>query len=170
MTRAVAGFAVMLFVTFVVASAPMGARWLSQDPPAEQARASVSKVGRLLDESGYKFTKVADSVWTIPFEGKSLPSFTVIVSTQENIAVIFVILAKKAELNATPEMMRQLLQLNADLDKVKIGLDDSDDLFVRIDSGIRVMDVEEFKANVDQVSGATDEVHRRIKAYIRAAA
>jgi methyl-accepting chemotaxis protein len=169
MTKVFAGFVLMLSL-MLVASAPAGAGTSPQDPQSDQAKAALTKVAHLLDQSGYKFTKVADSVWTIPFEGKSLASFTVIVSTQEDIAVIFVILAKKAELNVTPEMMRQLLQLNADLDRVKIGLDDGDDLFVRIDTGIRVLDVDEFKANVDQVSGATDEVHRRIKAYIKAGA
>jgi len=81
-------------------------------------------------------------------------------------AVMFVVVAEKNQLRVTPELMRSLLLMNDDFDRVKIGIDKNGDLFVRVDSTVRVMDLEELKANIEQVAAATDEITKAIKPYI----
>ena len=81
-------------------------------------------------------------------------------------AVMFVVVAEKKQLKVTPELMRSLLRMNDDFDRVKIGIDKNGDLFVRVDSSTRVMDVQELKDNIEQVAAATDEVTKAIKPYI----
>lgn len=126
-------------------------------------------IARLLDQSGYSFTKAADGVWTIAFRGKALPQFNVVATTQQDIVVLFVIVAGKKELSATPEVMAKLLKLNGDLDRVKVGIDGDGDTFVRVDLSARVVDLQEFKANVEQVAAAADEVYGAIKPHITTA-
>ncbi len=125
-----------------------------------------ARVAGLLEESGYSYTKAADSVWAIAFEGKSLPKFNVIASTQEDVLVLFTIVAEKKNLRPTPDVMHKLLQLNGELDRVKIGIDKDGDLFVRVDLSIRVLDVRELKENVEQVAAAADVVFSAIRPYI----
>ena len=119
-----------------------------------------------MEASGYSYTKAADSVWAIAFEGKSLPKFNVIASTQEDVLVLFAIVAEKKNLRPAPEAMHKLLQLNSDLDRVKIGIDKDGDLFVRVDLSIRVLDTQELKENVEQVAAAADVVFSSMRPYI----
>lgn len=131
-----------------------------------QDKTSSAKLPNLLEQSGYTYSKVSDNIWTISFHGKALPDFKVMISTGEGMAVMFVVVAEKKQLRVTPELMRSLLLMNDDFDRVKIGIDKNGDLFVRVDSTVRVMDLEELKANIEQVAAATDEITKAIKPYI----
>jgi hypothetical protein len=127
---------------------------------------SSARVAGLLEDSGYAYTKAADSVWAIAFEGKSLSQFNVVASAHEEILVLFTVVAEKKNLKLTPELTQRLLQLNGELDRVKIGLDKDGDLFVRVDLSIRVLDTREMKENVEQVAAATDVVFSAVRPSI----
>ncbi len=132
-----------------------------------QSTAPVARVTQLLAECSYQYTKAAEAVWVVPFQGKSLGSFKVIVTTQQGMLVVFVIVASKADLNLTPEAMEKLLKFNHRVDRVKIGLDDDGDTFVRVDLSLRVLDAQEFKLNVEQVAAGADEVFAGIQTFLK---
>jgi putative sensory transduction regulator len=140
---------------------------LSAQPAIAQDKQS-AKIAQLLEGSGYSYTKAADSVWTIPFQGNALPKFNVVASTQNDVLVLFVIVAEQKNLRVTPELMQRMLKLNGDLDRVKIGIDKDGDAFVRIDLSVRILDSQELKGNIKQVAAATDEVFTAIKPFITA--
>lgn len=126
----------------------------------------VDKATRLFNESGVKFTKVSDNVWSVPFSGKNLKEFQVAVATGDDILVMFVTLAEAKKLRATPEMMKRLLLLNTEYDRVKIGFDKGGDLIVRTDLGIRVLDKLEFQENLDQIAAAADGLFSTVKPFL----
>jgi hypothetical protein len=126
------------------------------------------KIARLLEESGYPYTKAANNVWSIPFRGKVLQNFQLVASVQQDILVLFVVVAEKKELRVTPELMQRMLKLNADLDRVKIGFDKDGDAFVRVDLSVRVLDIQEFKENIEQVAAAADELFTVLKPFTTA--
>ncbi|HJQ69856.1 MAG TPA: YbjN domain-containing protein [Blastocatellia bacterium] len=128
---------------------------------------SASKVARLLEESSLGYSKASNNVWSVPFQGKALPNFLVVASVQQDILVLFVVVAEKKDIRVAPELMQKMLKMNADLDRVKIGFDKDGDAFVRIDLSIRVLDVQEFKANIEQVAAAADELFTAIKPFIK---
>ena len=127
---------------------------------------TTARVGHLLEISNYKFQKKADTVWSIDFSGKSLSSFKVILATQDDLLVTFVIIAHKKEIQMTPELMSKLLRFNHSLDRVKVGIDDDGDMFVRTDMTVRVLDNQEFKDNIEQVAAASNQVYAGIKQYL----
>jgi len=131
-----------------------------------QQQADAGKVSHLLEQSKYSYSKASENVWTIAFKGKTLTDFNVVVSTAEGLAIFVVLIEEKKDLKPTAEMMRKLLKLNSDLDRVKVAIDNDGDLVVRIDASLRVLDVEEFKANVEQAAAAADEVKKAIKATV----
>jgi hypothetical protein len=136
-------------------------------PKAEpKAAKSPPRMLEILEASGYSYTKAKDNVWTIPFQGKTLAQFNVFVALSSNLVVIGAVPVEKKNLNVTPELMRKLLQFNEDLDRVKVGIDEEGDLFIRVDSSLRVMDAEEFKAIVEQVAAATDVVYSGIRQFV----
>src|SRR5262245_33752578 len=60
-----------------------------------QDKSSPTRISQLLEESGYPYTKAADNVWSIPFQGKALSKFNVVGSTEQNILVLFAVVAEK---------------------------------------------------------------------------
>ncbi len=127
-----------------------------------------AKIASLLETLGYTYSKVSNNVWSVPFEGKVLKDFDLIVTAHEDLLVLFVLVTKKGDMRVTPELMQKMLRLNADLDRVKVGIDKDGDAFVRVDMSTRVLDSREFKANVDQVGAAADEVFKAIKPFTTA--
>src|SRR5262249_32947938 len=80
--------------------------------------------------------------------------------------VTFVIVAKKAAIQKTPQMMDALLTANHDYDYTKIGLDKDGDMFVRIDMPLRSVDSKELKSIIDQVANASDEVYAKVARWV----
>jgi hypothetical protein len=127
---------------------------------------NATKVLQVLQASGYQFTQLRPDVWTIDRTGNSMKNIKVILSVGGDLLVIFVTVAPKARLKMTPEFMLAALRLNHSLDRVKIGIDDDGDFFVRTDSSIRVVDVAELKAQVEQVAAAANEVYEKTSSYM----
>jgi len=135
----------------------------SAQKPSKQTQASVAKMLELLPKSGYQFKQYSPVVWGVDFEGKAIGNIRVIMVAQENIVVIFAIIAKKAEIPLTAEFLQTMLKCNHKFDRVKVGLDEDGDAFVRTDTSSRVLDGEEFKAIVEQVAAAANEAYELIK-------
>jgi hypothetical protein len=126
-----------------------------------------AKLSQLLKGSGYQFTQKTDSVWAIDLDGKSLGNYKLIGASEQGMLVMFVIIATKAELNLNQDLAYKMLKLNHEFDRVKVGIDDDGDAFVRVDLSIRTLDEEEFKLNVEQVANSADEAYADIKPYLR---
>ena len=129
--------------------------------------ANATRLQTLLTQAGYEIHTTSDKtvVW-IPFTGKNLAQYKVIAASgDDGLDVIFVVVAGKSQFAMTPDLARMMLRLNHTLDRVKVGIDDDGDAFVRVDSSIRVMDQAEVKSEVDQVAAAADEVYADMKPY-----
>src|SRR5438876_12272604 len=102
---------------------------LAMNAASAQTRAGVSgqRIPQLLEQSGYRYSKAGDNVWTIKFTGKSLSEFQVLVTSAQGIVVLGVVVAKKDEIKLTPQLMHNILKLTHNLDRAKIGFDDDDD-------------------------------------------
>jgi hypothetical protein len=129
-------------------------------------KASAAKIIQLLEDSGHNYGKAAENVWTIRYRGNHLSDFSIIVIGHENMLILVGVVAEKKDFNAAPEMMKKLLSLNDELDRVKVGIDEEGDLFNRIDLSLRVVDAQEFKANLEQISSAVDQTYAAIKPYL----
>lgn len=121
----------------------------------------------LLKQTGYAYTTHNPTTWSIDLNRKHLGKVKVILSTGSDILVTFVIVAKKAAIQKTPQMMDALLTANHDYDYTKIGLDKDGDMFVRIDMPLRVVDATELKSVIDQVANASDEVYAKVANWIK---
>ncbi len=129
---------------------------------ATPADDGAKKTAALLDSSGYHYTKLTPKIWSIDFTGKSLPKFKVLVVGDE-LDVIFVIIADHDKYTLSPDLAKKLLTFDSSMDRVKIGINDTGDIFVRVDVTSRTMDEADFKANVEQVAAASDEVYGGIQ-------
>ena len=135
------------------------------DAPAPTPDPAAAKVFRLLEGSGYEYTKKSDTVWYIMRHGTNLGDFKVIGANEGDLLVVFVTVAKKAHIEMDMDLAAKMLSLNNDLDQVKIGIDNDGDAFVRTDISIRILDQEAFKAVVDQVAAAAEETYTAMKPF-----
>lgn len=136
---------------------------------ASQGQSSIAaKIRQYLEQFGGSYTKVSDTTWTVPYQGKSWKSYDVYVSTIPNsdLVLIGVPVAAKKNLKPSQDLYLKLLKYNNTVDSVKVGIDDDGDLFLRADVNGRTMDFQEFKEVLEQVAAATDELHSQIKSAI----
>jgi len=136
------------------------------EPEPKLDKASAAKIAQLLEESGHAYGKASANVWTVRFKGNNLDDVNVIVIGHDGMLILVSVLAEKKDFKASPELLMKLLRLNDDYDRLKVGIDDDGDLFVRIDLTLRVVDTQEFKTNVEQISAAADEMQAVIKPYL----
>ncbi|MBK9314230.1 MAG: YbjN domain-containing protein [Acidobacteria bacterium] len=142
----------------------------AQTAPAseQQNKTNRSRVLQLLEDSGHNYSKSSDDVWAVPYTGNNLKEFNVVAVLEQNLVVLVVIVANKEEVKFTPEMMTRVLRLNEEFDRVKIGVSESGNLFVRIDLSLRIIDGQELKENIEQIAAAADETFLAIKPYYTA--
>lgn len=157
LTRRLAGLAAVAGL-MLQGSAPARARQVQ--PPSQGA----VKVGQLLDQAGYTYRRASSNVWIIAATGKTLKNFNILVATTPDGEMVLagVVLVAKARMTPTVQLWSKLLHANNDFDRVKVGLDNDEDVFVRIEISTRNLDAAELKTNIEQVSNASDEIYESI--------
>ena len=153
-------------MTITIAASVMPATSAKPLPQAKADPQVVSKLAQILERSGYPYKKAADNVWVVNFKGKSKADIRVFVTSADNLIVMGTVVATKASMKVTPELMFKLLRIVHDIDRVKIGFDDDEDLFLRAEVINKCFDVEDFKSSMDQISAGTDKVYAAIKASL----
>jgi putative sensory transduction regulator len=133
---------------------------------AQVVSAQAMGMDAMLKQTGYGYTTHNATTWSIDLNRKNLGKVKVILSTGSDILVTFVIVAKKAAIQKTPQMMEALLTANHDYDYTKIGLDKDGDMFVRVDMPLRTVDPTELKSIIDQVANASDEVYAKVGRWV----
>jgi hypothetical protein len=114
---------------------------------AQASAADIQKVESLLRDSKYNCKRLS-------------------VTTEKGIVGAFVTVAYKNNMRMTAELIEKLLQINHDLDYIKVGIDEDGDVFGRIDTHLRIMDVEEMNDVIAQVSNTTDTTYVALKPYL----
>lgn len=133
---------------------------------ASSQETSSAKTGRLLNETGVNFSKIANDIWTVPFEGKNLRNFQVLIGVDKDVLVMFVVVTDKKKYTRSPELLNKLLLQNDQMDRVKIGIDKQGEIAVRIDLTVRLMDKRELSENLDQLAAASDRIFAIIQPYL----
>ncbi|MFH1067406.1 MAG: hypothetical protein V1746_05860 [bacterium] len=123
-----------------------------------------SIVEAVAKETGYHFRKINDRVCKFLFSGERFKAIDVLVVWQGSLLVLGSVLASKYT-GENARLAHELLVLNNNLDRVKVGVNQEGMLFVRVDVSIRTLDQQEFKENLDQIAAAADYVFGIIQAY-----
>ena len=137
----------------------------SQEPPE-------ATLERLLNQSGYTIVKKTSKVWTIDFNSTKSPPFRVIISVGSTPApdiVVFVTVIQKKDFTASVESMYKLLKLTYELDKVKVMFDRDDDISVRIDSMLRITDLQALKEIIGQVARSSETIYVEMMPFLKTA-
>ena len=124
---------------------------------------SIMIVEKLLAQSGQKYESGGSGVWKIRWVGRNF-KFYLVLFTIRGILFTDVIVATGRSLRVN-EAAPVLLRLENGLDYVKIGLHPGDDLFVRSETRLKSLDVEEFKLNLQRVASAADSIYAEVQKF-----
>jgi len=137
---------------------------------AQTTAVDAPKVIRLMQENNYTFRDTdSPTVWTIHFAGTHLKDIKVVVAIgngPDTTLVVFATLVEKRRMPVTADFMRNLLEQNHKLERVKIGFDKDGDLEVDIDAKLRVTDAQELKEIVTQVRDVSDSLYGSIESQL----
>jgi hypothetical protein len=126
----------------------------------------VGKIPALLEKSGFKYAKVKEGVWQIDFQGKNLKEFHLTISLVSDQLIMFVDLADRGTVNFNNGLAVKLLELNDAMDTVKFALSEKS-LYGRMEVHERILDLQELKYMVNQMSAAMDEAFPQIKPFLQ---
>lgn len=155
--------ATQLGIVFLIALGhPHVVRAQAATTAAQNKAASTAKVTQLLAGSGYPYRKTGDNTWVITREGRR----PILIATGSEFVVFGIIVAVKHNMRVTQELDFNLLKLNHNLDYAKVGFDDDDDLFVRAELRIRIVDLPLLKATVDDLERAEDRAAKEVRPFL----
>ncbi|HVS82498.1 MAG TPA: hypothetical protein VHE60_12275 [Pyrinomonadaceae bacterium] len=129
--------------------------------------AAIAKINQLLQQSGYTFHKAADNVWVVNRKGANIGAFDVLVAVETHYVLMGVVVAKKDRMRMTGDLTFKLLRLAHSTDYVKVGLDNDEDLFVRIEVRLRLFDLQSLKDMIEDVSTASDKAYLGVKPFLK---
>ena len=135
-------------------------------PASADDAADAKRVDKLLKQAGYTFEKKNDTVWVIKQHGENLGDFKEILAIGDGLLVIFATIARDADVPRTADLEYKMLQMNHQLDRIKVEIDDDGDADVRSDVTLRTLDTAELKEQVHQVAASADEVYAAIKPFL----
>lgn len=152
---------IVILALLVTLPSSVLARALTTKSSTQSKEASVAKVIQLLQDSGYTHRKTGDNTWVIERAGK-----TMLVAAGAEFLVLGIIVAVKKNMRVSADLEFKLLKLNHNLDYVKVGFDDDDDLFVRTEVRIRQIDLPGFKAMVEDVDSGAVKTQNEVKPFL----
>jgi len=147
----------IVLIVLLLTAAPI-LRAQAPPPAAPQAVAGdAARLAGLLEASGFKYQKAGDGVWLLDFAASNGKAIRVLVATSGGL-VVFGTTVKAATKDAvTRDDLRAINRLNAEVDRVKVGLDDDNDLFLRVDLTLRTLDADDLKVNASQVAATAEK-------------
>jgi hypothetical protein len=126
---------------------------------------SVNKIPGLMEKSGFPYTKLKEGVWQVDFQGKNLKTFQLRITLIGDQLILFVDLANRSDLKLNNGLAVKLLELNDAMDTIKFALSEKS-LYARMEAHERIIDLQELKYMLNQISAAIDEAYPQIKEYL----
>src|SRR5579859_2234568 len=77
-----------------------------------------AKIDALLKQTGYGSEKKRDDVWVVHQQGSNLTDFKVIIATGDGLAVTFVTIAHKQDINLDSDFLLKLVKFNGEYDRI----------------------------------------------------
>ena len=126
----------------------------------------VDHVVALLEESGYKYSKVSENTWKFQFAAKSVHSLDVYIYYTQYLVAAFVNIGDRKSLKLDVDTLTTLLRYNNDIDAAKVALQNDDRVVYRIETPLRVIDEDQFRYMLTQVTRGADGLVSKLAPHI----
>lgn len=121
--------------------------------------AKVFKTEQLLKETSANYAPFqGPGTFIVVYKGKERPQIDVILVEVGDSVVILADVAAGKEIDLTPSIMKKLLEYNAQIDYIKVGISDIGSIRVQTEQVLTSLTGTAFEDILDQVAAGTDEV------------
>jgi hypothetical protein len=136
---------------------------LAAGPAAGAAaqQSAASGVVTALEQTGLTFRKASDAIWVVSFKSSSSTVVDVIVNAQNELVVVFAVVARKPALS--PEQLRDLLRANYEANFAKLAIDHDGDLLALAELAPRILTAPMLRTAIEEVANAGDSAAHLVR-------
>lgn len=116
----------------------------------EPQQPGAASVAVALDQTGLNYRKASDGVWVVSFKGASSTIVDVIVNAQNELVVVFAVVARKPLLAV--EQLRDLLRANYEANFAKLAIDHDGDLLALAELAPKSLTAVMLKTAIEEVA------------------
>jgi hypothetical protein len=127
---------------------------LAAQTRARAAQAGAASVAAALEQSGLTYRKSSDSVWVVTFRSSSSKPIDVIVNAQNELVVVFAVVARSPRLSA--EQLRDLLKASYSANFAKLAIDGDGDLLSLSEIALDRLTVQQLRTAIEEVANTGD--------------
>jgi len=118
------------------------------------AQATTPAVASALEQTGLTYRKASDAVWVVSVKSSSSTFIDVIVNAQNELVVVFAVVARKPALSS--EQLRNLLRANYEANFAKVAIDHDGDLLALAELPPKGLTVPLLRTAIEEVANAGD--------------
>ena len=127
---------------------------------------SARRVAAALEQTGLTFRKSSDGVWIVTFKNSSSTAIDVIVNAQQDLVVVFAVVARAPQLSA--EQLRDLLKASYSANFAKLAIDGDGDLLSLTEIATGGLTVEQLRTAIEEVANTGDSAADLVRAHVPA--
>jgi len=128
---------------------------------------TVKRVTRLLEGSGFAYSKLTDAAWSVNFKGEFNDSVRVLMYPERNNLIVLSVIADKKLVDESAPALRQLLKINGKLpEQISVMMDNDEDYIVQSRHVLKDLNAESFKNAVEAIAAASDDAYGAIRSFI----
>ena len=125
---------------------------------------TVSAFEKMMNETGYPYTKFSDSTASIKFDGTDvIKSYSVIVLKTGGAYVAFVDISTTMGIKVDPSKYKSILRANNSFDLIKFGLEEDGSITARYEIYESGLTSKNLKRIINQLAAAAEEIAPQLK-------
>lgn len=132
---------------------------------SSDSQTMTDRVAALLDQSGFKYSKLINGKWAVSMKGKNLKNFDIIVSAYQETVTARVKIASRDDVTSEGPLKDALDELNDKYKPLKFSLDKTA-LFVTTDLPTHRIEREAFVQFIEQIRGGVDDSYPKILPHL----
>jgi hypothetical protein len=115
-----------------------------------------SPITRLLYSISLPYRIINDSVAVVPFTGTAIQNYEVVIQRVSDLCIVYTNLSDIYPLTKDSVLMRYLLQSANHFDLIKIGINSQNDVYIRTDAFIDILNGRYLERLIQQVANVTN--------------
>lgn len=127
----------------------------------ETPQTSVAGVAAALEQTGLNYRKASDAVWVVSFRNSSSTIVDVIVNAQNELVVVFAVVARKPPLTA--EQLRDLLRANYEANFAKLAIDHDGDLLALAELAPKSLTAAMLRTAIEEVANTGESAANLVR-------
>jgi hypothetical protein len=140
----------------------VGLLLLAEGRAGVQAQAGAGSVATVLEQTGVSYRRASDAVWVVSCKSSSSTVIDVIVNAQNELVVVFAVVARRPALSA--DQLRNLMRANYEANFAKLAIDHDGDLLALAEIAPKSLTAALLRTAIEEVANTGDAGANMVRA------